>query len=125
MPKSLFNEILLEAVDAGLSSLGESSKQAIYFHLEKTFNIRKSDIPYNIKAFKESIQKIFGLGANFLEILIMKALYEKIGGVFEWRESTDLAFVEYVAVARRAFQEKENSGMTEELAVWEKAQVES
>ena len=106
MAKRHFEKLLLEAVDEGLSSIGESSKKAIYFHLEKRFNIKKREIPYKIEAFAKAVEKIFGLGASFLEILIMKRLYEKVGGVFEWHEPTEFVFTEYVAVAKRSFQEK-------------------
>jgi hypothetical protein len=115
LAKRDFEKLLLEAVDEGLSSLGEPSKQAIYFHLERGFNIKKQEIPYRIKAFAKAIEKIFGLGANFLESLIMKRLYEKIGGAFEWHEPTDFAFTEYVAVARRSFEEKNGIIRAEEL----------
>jgi len=109
LPKRDFNKLLLEAVDEGLSSLGESAKQAIYFHLEKRFNVKKQKIPFKIEAFADGIEKIFGVGANFLEILIIKRLYEKIGWVFEWDESTDFTFTKYVAVAKRSFLEKKRS----------------
>ena len=106
MPKRSFNKLLREAVDEGLSSLGENSKQAIYFHLEKSFNVKKQEIPYKIEAFANAIEKIFGLGANFLEILIMKRLYEKVGRSFKMHRSKDLKFTEYVAAAKRSFLEK-------------------
>jgi hypothetical protein len=79
MAKVDFEKLLLEAVDEGLASLGESSKQAIYFHLEKGFNVQKQEIPCNIEAFILAVEKIFGIGANFLEALILKGLYEKTG----------------------------------------------
>lgn len=109
MSKRDFDKLLLKTVDEGLSSLGETSKQAIYFHLEKSFNIKKNEIPHKIETFAEAIEKIFGLGANFLEILIMKRLYEKIGGRFKWHKSLDFAFAEYVAAAKRCFLEKRES----------------
>ena len=109
MSKRNFEKLLLEAVDEGLSSLGEPSKQAIYFHLEKRFNIKKKEIPYKVETFVKAIEKIFGLGANFLEILVMRRLYEKIGGIFEWHESTEFTFTKYVAVAKRFFERKRES----------------
>lgn len=115
MSKCDFEKLLLEAVDEGLSSLGEASKQAIYFHLEKSFNIKKKEIPYKIDTFAKSIEKIFGLGANFIEIFIMKRLYEKIGGVFEWQENTEITFTKYVTVAKRNFVEKKRVKTTEDL----------
>ena len=110
-----FKTLLLEAVDEGLSSLGEPSKQAIYFHLERGFNIKKQEIPHRIGAFAKAIEKIFGLGANFLEILIMKKLYEKIGRVFEWQKPTEFVFIEYVSAAQRNFLKKRGGKTTEEL----------
>ena len=99
--------LLLEAVDEALSSLGDSGKQAVYFHLKKSFNIEKRDIPHKIEKFTDAIEKTFGLGSKFLEILIMKHLYEKIGQVFEYdKEQKDLVLIEYVAAAKRSFLKK-------------------
>src|SRR3989304_7537998 len=79
-----FEELLAEAVDEGLSSLGDSAKQAIYFHLEKTFSIEKQNIPNKFEEFTNAIEKIFGLGAKTLEIRIIKSLYEKVGRDFKY-----------------------------------------
>ena len=106
LSKRDFEKLLLEAVDEGLFSLGESSRRAIYFHLKENFSIKKQEIPHKIEVFADSIVKIFGPGADFLKILIMKHLHEKIGGIFELHESTDFAFTEYVTAARRSFVEK-------------------
>ena len=96
-----FEKLLLEAVDEGLSSLGDSSEQAIYFHLEKTFKISKKDIPNKIDEFASAIERIFGFGARFLEIQIMRRLYEKVGHAFTYfPEQEDLVFAEYIAAAR-------------------------
>lgn len=106
MPKRDFDKLLMEAVDEGLSALGESSKQAIYFHLEKGFNVAKEEIPDKVEVFVVSIEKIFGLGANFLEILIRQRLYQILDGRLEWNGTENLTFAEYVAVVRRRFFEK-------------------
>lgn len=106
MPKRDFETLLLQAIDEALSSLGESSKQAIYFHLEKGFRIEKQEIPSKIGAFTCAIERIFGEGASFLEILIMKKLYEKVGRSLKWQSSENLEFTEYIAVVEQSFQEK-------------------
>jgi len=106
LPKGDFEKLLLEAVDEGLSSLGESSKRAIYFYLKIGFNLKKHEIPYKIEDFADAIEKIFGLGANFLEVLIMKRLYEKVGQPLKLQVSKDFTFTEYVAAVRRSFLEK-------------------
>jgi len=109
MSKRDFDKLLLEAVDEGLSSIGESSKHAVYYHLEKGFNLKRNEIPSRIAEFEAAIEKIFGLGANFLEILIMKRLYEKIGRAVQLHGAKDFAFIVYVAAARRSFIEKKNA----------------
>ena len=97
MPKRDFEKILLEAVDEGLYSLGQSSRRAIYFHLEKNFNVKKQEIPSKIEVFADAIEKIFGSGANFLEILIMKRLNEKIGKLeSKIVEKKDYDFSDYI-----------------------------
>lgn len=100
-----FEKLLLEAIDDALVSLGESAKQAIYFHLEDKFKVSKNEIPNRLKDFEEGLEKIFGLGANFIEILIMKKLYKKIGKPLEWKTKKELEFLEYVDAARKAFEQ--------------------
>jgi hypothetical protein len=97
---------LLEAVDDALASLGDSARQSIYFHLEDKFKITRNDIPRRLQDFADGLEKIFGLGARFIEILIMKNLYEKIGQPLEWNESRELVFAEYVAAARQSFSKR-------------------
>lgn len=89
MPQNNLNEIILAAVEDGLSSLGDSPKQAIIFHLETSFNIKKEQIPENLTEFTKALEKIFGPGASYLEKLIVKNLSEKLGLELESLENTD------------------------------------
>jgi hypothetical protein len=104
MPKnpSDFEKILMEAIDEALSSLGESVKQSIYFHIENKF-VAKNEIPRHIEQFQGGLEKIFGAGAQFIEILIMKRLHAKIG------RSDQLEFVNYVNAAKQSFLEKSHN----------------
>ena len=96
-----FEEVLLEAIDEGLSLLGESSKQAVYFHLEKTFKMNRVDIPYRIEEFTDAVEKIFGSGAKILEIQIMKCLFKKVGYTFKhYPKQKNLTFTEYIAAVK-------------------------
>ncbi len=98
-----FHKLLLEAVDEGLSSLGDHPKKAIYFYLENAFEIKKQDIPDKIEEFTAAIEKIFGHGARILEIRIMKHLHEKVGNGFEYFPESDvLLFTGYVKAVRVA-----------------------
>jgi hypothetical protein len=104
-----FNEFVLEAIDEGLSSLGDSSKQAIYYHLEKNFRIKKPDIPNKIEEFANAMEKIFGDGAKLLEIEMMRRLYDKVGHTLEYLpEGNDLLFTEYMNVCKGMFRHKQN-----------------
>lgn len=103
MARIAFDKLFLEAVDEALASLGDSAKQAIYFHLENKFKIERNQIPQRVEDFVDGLGKIFGVGAQFLEILIMKKLYERVGQPLEWDRSKELVFTEYVAAARHSF----------------------
>jgi len=107
-----FEKLLLEAIDEGLSSLCGSSKQMIYSLLENTFNIKRQDIPSKTQEFVNAIEKIFGLGAKVLEILIIRRLNEKVGVIIEYPQKLkELLFIEYVAAARQSFLKKKNRFM--------------
>ena len=98
-----FEELLLEATDEGLTLLGESAKQVVYYHLENDFRINRQDIPYKIEEFTDAIESIFGVGARILEIQIMKCLFKKVGYTFKhYSRSKNLTFTEYMAAVRLA-----------------------
>jgi hypothetical protein len=98
-----FEKLLLDAIDDAFLSLGESVKQSIYFHLESNFNIARKDIPRHLGDFEEGLEKIFGLGARFIEILIMKNLHAKIGRTVKWEENQQLDFAKYVEAAKQSY----------------------
>lgn len=98
-----FNELLLCSIDEALLALGESVKQSTYFHIEKRFMVSKEDIPENLSQFQYGLEKIFGLGARYLEILIMKNLYTKIGRSLTMHKNDQLEFIKYVDAARRNY----------------------
>jgi hypothetical protein len=102
-----FDRIFLEAVDEALASLGESARQSIYFHLDRKFNVPREDIPRRYEDFARGLEKIFGVGSRFIEILIMKKLHDKTGQSLEWNDTKEFVFVEYVTAAKRSFS-KEN-----------------
>ena len=105
-----FEELLLEAIDEGLDVLGESSKQVVYFNLEKTFKMNRLDIPYNIEKFTDAIERIFETGAKILEIQIMKCLFKRVEySIKNYSEPKNLTFIEYVAAVKRAKENCENT----------------
>jgi hypothetical protein len=97
MQKSEFEKILVEAIDDSFSSLGESPKQAIFFHLDNTFKIKAQEIPNKLDSFDHAIKKLFGAGADFLEALIVKKLCEKAGSLFNGLPPKEAGFPETAA----------------------------
>ncbi len=124
MLESDFEKFLLEAVDESLSSLGESSKQAIYYHLEKSFHIKQQEIPIKVEAFIAALEKIFGLGANFIETLIIARLNEKAETGPKWHVSKELKLTEYVVTAKQSFLEKKSGTMEMKMNQCEKIEME-
>jgi len=99
-----FEKLLTDAIDAVLLSLGESARQAIYFHLEDKYKITRGEIPNRLEDFQNGLEKIFGeTGTTYLEILMMKKLHEEIGKPLEWNENKDLAFIDYVAATKQTY----------------------
>ena len=95
-----FEQILLEAIDDGLASLGEGVKTSVYYHLKDKFQLDRADIPYRLNDFSDSLDRIFGLGARHLEILFMKRLHAKLEialdrDTSEWVDP-QIRFPEYV-----------------------------
>jgi hypothetical protein len=108
-----FDQLLLDAIDEGLSGLGEASKASIYIYLESHFNIRKQEIPNKLNEFSNALERIFGLGARHLEILLMKNLHAKVEvnckwPTYEWPLSKwivpEMTFTEYVRLIRESFE---------------------
>jgi len=112
-----FGDVLRDSIDDALSSLGEPVKKSIYFHLEHEFLITKQDMPMRIDDFSDAIERIFGSGAKYLELLIMKNLYEKVNCSYRWEGPKwlvpDLTFKEYVELIRIRCEEEEQIGTFE------------
>jgi hypothetical protein len=101
-----FQKLFLDAVDDAFSSLGDSARQSIYFHLETKFGMPRNEIPYRLEDFESGLEKIFGAGTRYLEILIMKKLYETMkpkGKILKLDEDREFKFTDYVKAAERVF----------------------
>ena len=98
-----FNRLLLESVDKAFASLGDSPKQSIYFHLKKQFGLKKREIPEKIDKCGLALESIFGPGACFLGVQIMKYLHAKTSSILEWQETENLSFIKYITEGKRSF----------------------
>ena len=93
-----FEKLFIEAVNEGLETLGESGKHMIFFHLDKSYSVKKHEILEKPEAFARGLEKIFGAGASVLERLILKSLYSKLGVDYENVEPRP--FVDYLNYVR-------------------------
>jgi hypothetical protein len=98
-----FDKILLRAIDEALNSLGESVRQAIYFHIENKFSVARDEIPENLLQFQGGLKEIFGAGAQFIEISIIKNLHMKIGCPQITVKNKKLEFAEYVDASKQGY----------------------
>jgi hypothetical protein len=98
-----FDRLLLNSIDDALLSLGESARQSIYFHIENNFSVPRNQIPNNLQDFQFTLEKIFGVGARFIEILIMKNLYKKIDYPLTMNCNDQLEFIKYTQAAKETF----------------------
>jgi hypothetical protein len=95
-----FNELLIEALDATLSSFGAQYKQAIYSQLDKNYNLNKETIPEHLEEFSEALTKIFGTSALLLEIKIMSSLHRKAPKL-KINPINEFSFVSYLKAIQR------------------------
>jgi hypothetical protein len=109
--KPTFNEILLSSIDESLVALGESIKTSVYFHMEANYNIKKDQIPDNLEKFSDGLEKIFGVGARYLEVLFMKELYLKIKENSNWSDAelaiSEVKFSDYVCIVKNKYEEEQ------------------
>lgn len=108
-----FDQILRDAIDEALSSLGENVKMTVYLQIEDFFKIRKQDIPSRLSNFSNALEQLFGLGARYLEIFFMKNIHAKIKVTCKWPEYEwplskwivpEMTFHEYVRLMRQNFE---------------------
>ena len=109
-PPQKFDQLLIEAIDEGLNSLGESTKNHLYIILKDDFSITKDVIPQQIEEFSKLLIRIFGLSAYQLEIQFMKRLYSKISSTQQTElrsidlSSKEMTLSKYVQKMRESFE---------------------
>lgn len=84
-----FNQVLIEALDESFLNLGKKVKDVVYTILEKTYKIKKKQIPQNVLSFSIALNQMFGHAAVPLEILLRKKLEAKVERC-QWLENKDI-----------------------------------
>jgi len=95
-----FSKALLRAVDEGSLVIGESARDALLYHIERSFGIKREEIPDRLEAFHEALERLLSEGATVVERLIVKNLSGRLGLHFEEHENWTL--VDYVNHAAKA-----------------------
>jgi hypothetical protein len=94
-------EVLVEAVDQGLMVPGEIVRTAIYERLERSYQIKREQIPDKVETFHSALQQLLGTGASKVtEKLIAKNLCNRLGLNFPQHDGWTL--VDYVNHAKRS-----------------------
>src|ERR1700687_1019224 len=86
--KESFNQIFAEAVDAAFSSLGDSAKQAVYWHIAQRAGIEKNELASHVEALAPALEAFFQGGSSTIEMMILQQLSSRTG-VFLAREECD------------------------------------
>ena len=98
--ETYFDSLFLEAVDSAFSMLGDSTKQAIYFHLKNSFGVSREAIPHHIETFVNALEQVFGQGALLLEAKIMETLQRKVPRFRFSPKQEELSFLDYLESLR-------------------------
>jgi len=91
-------EVLLQAVDDGLSVPGEIVRAAIYERIERSYQLKREEIPEKLEIFHQALQDLLGGGAKVMEKLIAKNLYRRLE--LEFMEYANWNIVDYVKHAK-------------------------
>jgi|SRR3989337_4215232 len=100
MSLSRQREALLEAVDQGLAIPGEIVRAAIYERIERSYQVKREDIPENLEGFHKALEELLGAGARVIERQIAKNFYSRLDLNFTARK--DWTIVEYFDHAKKA-----------------------
>lgn len=93
-------KVLLEAVDEGLLVPGEIVRAAIYERLERSYQVKREEIPEKLEAFHRALEGLLGKSAEVMERLIAKNLYRPLELKFTEHANWDI--VDYVNHAKKA-----------------------
>lgn len=101
MPKSArFSEALLQAVDESFGVPGELVRAAIYERLEKSYQLKREEIPDKLPTFQKALEDLLASAAKVMERLIAKSLHSRLGLNFE--EHPNWTLLDYVDHAKKA-----------------------
>jgi len=100
-----FEVLVVEAIEVGLSNvLGESAKDALFHHLEKTCGLKRHEVSSRVDDFARKLETLLGPGAEVLERAIVNDLYNRLS--IESEEVGGFGFADYIERARKKILER-------------------
>ena len=96
---SEMHKILLQAVDDGLSVPGDIVKAAIYDRIERSYRLKREEIPEKLEAFHSALEDLLGDSTKVVERLISRSLYNRLELPFVPHE--DWTLLDYVGHAKK------------------------
>ena len=87
-------EALLHAIDDGLAVPGEIVRTAIYDRIERSYQLRREEIPEKLPTFHKALEDLLGASAKVMEKVIAKNLYNQVG--IEFTPKKDWTIMDYV-----------------------------
>src|SRR5438876_12187674 len=98
MRAQLFEQLLLECIDEGLSVLDNEPRQAMYQYLLTICSLPREEIPGRVTDFVALLRKSLGGDSKVIERIILSKLVQTTGS--SYKETIDTDFTESVADAK-------------------------
>ena len=67
-------EAFLSMLDRALDTFSTSVRVVVYYELEKSFGVKRQDIPEKLDLFVDTVDRLFGVGAVIVKRALMKEL---------------------------------------------------
>lgn len=88
---------ILQCIDEGLQTLGDSGKRALHYYLERNFGLEKEEVAEKPEMFMKGLSLIFGEdGASIIENWIV----QKLTASFGLKQDSRLTLTEAISLAR-------------------------
>jgi hypothetical protein len=102
LSQTINNEIIIEVVVKAINALGKNSAQMLWSILESDYGLTKDKIPQNLPELMIALQKTFGLGYNFIDLLFQTLLQQSTGQSFEKKNFIEcVAELDYMNLSER------------------------
>ncbi len=85
---------LLDAVDESLLVPGEIVRTTMYERVERSYQVRREEIPENLEMFHQALEDLLGASSSVMEKLIAKNLYRFLE--LQFTERGNWTLVNYV-----------------------------